>query len=391
MASPRRPLRVQLVTTSLMLGGAELQVYHLAVELKRRGHDVSVITMRDPEALADELAQHEIPLHSLSMRSGVADPRGLFRLARAVRSSRPDVVHSHMVHANLLARLCRPLAPMPVLVSTAHSISEGARWRYWAYRLTDPLCSITTNVCKRCVEEFVRVGAVRRERIRYIPNGIDLAAFDAVPGRREEVRRSLGIDEATFLWLAVGYLDTAKDYPTLIEAVRQLASRQPASGERPSREVAVLIAGSGPLRGELEALAREAGLHDDQLRFLGRRSDVADLMRASDAYVMSSAWEGLPTVLLEAGASMLPAVVTDVGGNNEVIVDGENGFVVPPNNAAALSGAMVQLMGLEAHRLEELGHASREHVEANFGLSSVVDRWEALYAEYLPSRAGTNG
>ena len=110
MAADARPLRIQFVTTSLMLGGAEGQVFLLAAEAKRRGHEVSMVTMRDPEAFEDELRTLGIPLHSLAMRRGVGDPRALVRLARLVRAERPDVVHSHMVHANLLARLTRLLA-----------------------------------------------------------------------------------------------------------------------------------------------------------------------------------------------------------------------------------------------------------------------------------------
>lgn len=384
MPVDNRSLRIQFVTTSLMHGGAEVQVFLLAAELKRRGHEVSLVTMRDPEAFQPELRALGIPLVSLSMRRGVGDPRAIWRLAKAVRDHRPHVAHSHMVHANLLSRLTRPLAWTPVQVSTAHNLTEGARWRELAYRATDPLCDLTTNVCRKCVEHFIEVGATPRTKIRYMPNGLDLGKFRPSAGARAAKRAELGVPNDTFLWLAVGRVEEQKDYPNLIRAVKRLAAASAAAGP-----FAVVVAGSGALSAEMEAMARETGL-GAALRFLGDRTDVVDLMAAADGYVMSSAWEGLPMVLLEAGASHLPAVVTDVGGNREAVEDGVTGFVVPPHDDEALAAAMTNLMALGAADLEAMGRRSRAHVESSFALASVVDRWEALYRELLGRRGKTD-
>lgn len=384
MPVDNRSLRIQFVTTSLMHGGAEVQVFLLAAELKRRGHEVSLVTMRDPEAFQPELRALGIPLVSLSMRRGVGDPRAIWRLAKAVRDHRPHVAHSHMVHANLLSRLTRPLAWTPVQVSTAHNLTEGARWRELAYRATDPLCDLTTNVCRKCVEHFIEVGATPRTKIRYMPNGLDLGKFRPSAGARAAKRAELGVPSDTFLWLAVGRVEEQKDYPNLIRAVKRLAAASAAAGP-----FAVVVAGSGALSAEMEAMARETGL-GAALRFLGDRTDVVDLMAAADGYVMSSAWEGLPMVLLEAGASHLPAVVTDVGGNREAVEDGVTGFVVPPHDDEALAAAMTNLMALGAADLEAMGRRSRAHVESSFALASVVDRWEALYRELLGRRGKTD-
>lgn len=371
--------RVMFVTTSLMRGGAETQVFLLARALAQRGSPVHVVSMRDPEAYEDDLMQLGVAFTSLGMRSGVPDPRGVLRLARAVRAWRPDVVHGHMVHANLLARVTRLLAPVPVLVTTAHNLTEGGRGIELAYRFTDPLATLSTNVCQAGVKRFVAVGAVPAGRMRAVVNGLEPEAFAPDAERRERARSDLGLD-GRFAWLAVGRLDVQKDYPTMLAATMQAAQSHPA--------LAVVVVSDGPLRSALELERQRLGLRADQVRFLGARADVPDLMRAADAYLMSSAWEGLPMVLLEASAAHLPIVATDVGGNAEIVVQDRNGALVPAGDPLALATAMSHLMALPADERSAMGAAGAAHVDEHFRLDRVVDTWEALYGELLAGAAG---
>ena len=370
------------VTTSLMRGGAETQVFLLARTLMQRGHVVHVVSMRPAEAYEDDLASQGIAFTSLGMRSGRPDPRGLVRLACAVHAFRPDVVHSHMVHANLLARLARPFAPMPVLITTAHNLSEGARWRELAYRLTDPLATLSTNVCQAAVDRFVEVGAVPRGRMRYVPNGLEPEAFAPDLTRRERTRAVLALGDR-FIWLAVGRLEAQKDYPTMLEATAEAVREHPS--------LTLLVVSDGPERSSLEALRARCGLGDDEVRFLGARSDVPDLMRAADAYVMSSAWEGLPMVLLEASAAHLPIVATDVGGNADIVLAERSGVLVPAHDPAALASAMRRVMALPTDTRAAWGSAAAAHVDRHFRLERVVDVWESLYEECLRSRRANSG
>lgn len=369
--------RILLLVTGLDRGGAETQVVHLATRLKARDWDVRIITMLCPLAYEAELQSAGVPLLRLGMKRGVPDPRALWHLIRILRRERPQIVHSHMVHANLLARLARPLARVPILVCTAHSIIEGGRRCEWACRLTDFLCDLTTQVSRAGLERYVQVGAAPRHKIRFIPNGVDTDQFRPNPEARMRLRHELGLDSA-FAWLAVGRLAEAKDYPSMLQAFARIL--------RVRGDTVLLIAGQGSLREETEGLARELGIAS-QVRFLGVRKDIPELMNAADAYVMSSAWEGMPMVLLEAGAVGLPVVATDVGGNREVVMAEESGFLVPPRDPAALARAMLRLMDVPEGTRWRMGEAGRRHVEANYALERVVDQWEALYKELL-SRKG---
>jgi len=365
-------MKILFLTTGLAYGGAETQLVRLATQLRSRGWEVVVVSLMPPRAYVEDLEAVGIRVFSLDIRRKIPDPRPFLRLLRIIRRWQPQIVHSHMVHANLLARLVRPLAPVPVLICSAHSIDEGGRLREILYQLTDSLCDLTTQVSRAGLERYVRVGAVPRHKISYIPNGVDTERFKPNPEGRLKVRRELGVNG--FVWLAVGRFDPPKDYPNMLQAFARVVHNNP--------NAVLLIAGDGPLRKDIEIMAQEFGIKE-RVKFLGIRCDISQLMNAADAYVMSSSWEGMPNVLLEASATELPVVATDVGGNREVVVDGVTGFLVPPRNSEALAEAMLRMMNLPEEKRREMGKAARKHVEENFSLDHVVDLWEALYKELL--------
>jgi len=358
---------VLFVITSLDYGGAETQVVSLATEFTNRGWKALLVSLLEPVAFVEELHSAGVGIESLHMRRGVADPRALSGLARAFRRFRPDVVHSHMVHANLLARLTRVVAPVPYLISTAHSINEGGRLRELAYRFTDSMCDLTTNVSSAGAERYASVGATFPGKSSYLPNGIDTSRFQRSPLDRARLRSEMGL-KTEYVWLAVGSLSEPKDYPNMLRA---LAGVDSAS--------TLLIAGQGVLREELETLARSLGLVG-RVRFLGLRKDIAALASVADSFVMSSSVEGLPLALLEAAACGLPTVATNVGGVSQVITR-ETGFLVPPLDSSALARAMRQLEMLTQAERTEMGAAARQHVVTTFDLQRVVDSWEKIYGE----------
>jgi len=368
-------LRILFVLTGLAYGGAETQLVRLAIRLKLRGWEVAVASLMPPKAYVEDLEAAGIPVFSLNIRRKLPDPRPVLRLARIIRKWQPDVVHSHMVHANLLARIVRFLAPIPVLICSARSIDEGGRFREVLYRLTDPLCDLTTQVSQAGLERYVRMGAVPRHKICYIPNGVDTERFKPNLEDRLKFRKELGVDG--FVWLAVGRFDPPKDYPSMLQAFARVVHKR--------SNTILLIAGDGPLRKTMENLARELGI-EKRTKFLGIRRDIPQLMNAADAYVMSSSWEGMPNVLLEASATGLPIVATDVGGNREIVLDGVTGFLVPPRNPEALARTMLRIMDLSDEERKEMGKRARKHIEVKFNLDRVVDLWEILYYELLEKK-----
>jgi glycosyltransferase involved in cell wall biosynthesis len=373
-------MRILFLSTSMGMGGADSQLLSAAHGMRSRGHEVPIVSLTQLGPMGLEAQRAGIPTESLEMRRGVPDPRGLVRLVRLVRAWRPDVLHSHMVHANLMARVLRLITPVPVMVSTIHNIYEGGRLRMAAYRLTNALVDHVTIVSQAAADRFVRERIVPESLLTVIPNGVDTEQFRRIPREvGHSLRHSLGL-EGEFVWLAVGRFEIAKDYPNMLRGFARVRERFP--------QAVLLLVGRGSLQSETERLAQSLGLGNG-VRFLGVRDDVVQVMSAADGYVMSSAWEGMPMVLLEAAAAGLPIVTTRVGGNHEVVRDGESGFVVPPRDHEALGRAMLQLMELSETQRRSMGDRGREVIRAHYGLNRVVERWEELYRDVLARKGLT--
>ncbi len=365
--------RVVLVINGLTVGGAETQLVHLAHALRDRGHAVWVLAILRSFAFATELAALGVPVHVIDP----PPPRGLMALARTVRALRrwqPDVVVSFLYQANVLARLASALAGVPVAVSSIRNERFGGRRRELLLRLTDPLATVTTTNSALAASALLRRRVVAPGRLRVIPNGVDPSAFTCPSGPRERLRAALGETEGRFVWLAAGRLEPQKDYATLLHAV--------ARGAADGSTAALWIAGQGRERAALEALAAELGL-GDRVRLLGLRHDVPGLLAAADALVLSSAWEGLPNVVLQAMAARRPVVATAVGGIPELVREGVTGLLAPPRRPVVLAAAMRTVEHLPEADRRTMGEHAHGFVANRFALPTVQAEWMELLDELL--------
>ena len=373
-----RGRRVLFVSTDMgMGGGAEEQVIQLAYSLQERGWGCAIASMIRPSPMPEGFERRGIPLHDLGMSRGVPSLTGIIRLAHLIRRFRPLVVHSHMVHANLLTRAVRAAQPFPVLINTHQNLTMAGvkrdRSRVWeiAHRLTDRWSDRTTGICDAASDYCIATRAAPAEKVITIPNGIDTAQYSFNEASRQKLRAELGLGNS-FTWLAVGRLELQKAYPTLLNAVRLLASR----------DRKVLICGQGTLAGELKALTERLGL-GDVVRFMGLRGDIPALMSAADAFALSSDMEGLPLVLLQAAAAGLPAVATNVSGNPDVVLDRETGRLTPPGDWQGFAAAMGEIENLSPTRRREFSEAAVALARSRFDIGPIADRWEvALHAAF---------
>lgn len=376
-------MKILMLSTSLGLGGADREIIGLAANLKKRGHQIKIVAMVRLGLMGYEAINQGLDVETLEMEPGIPDIRVFPRLIQLIKTWNPDIVHSHMVHANILARTLRVFTPnLPILVSTAHNVdeSEGHNWRDIAYRVTDFLCDTTSNVSQVGVERYIKVGLVPEHKIRFIPNSVDTNRFSPNSDLRADTREELALG-SRFTWLAVGRFYLQKDYPTMIKAFDIMIQQYP--------QVILLIAGEGKLQDEICGLVNHLHLQEN-IKFLGPRQDINKLMNAADAHVMSSAWEGMPISLLEAASSGLPIVSTDVGGIKEIVIPGKTGFLAPAGDSIALASSMLSLMELPESERLEIGKAGRTFVISNFSSERITTLWEKTYHELLTKRPSTH-
>ena len=358
-------MKIVYVITGLGLGGAETQVCNLADEFSMQGNSVTIIYLTGPKVVTPN--DPNIDIVALNINKSLSSViKAFIQLAKLINRIKPDVVHSHMVHANLFTRLARLFVTMPLLVSTAHNSNEGGKLRMLAYRLTDKLADITTNVGQESVNAFIAAKAAAKGRIISMPNGINTDRFKSSIKAKLAIRNELQLKSEQKMVLAVGRNDPAKDYPNMLSAISLVPN---------SLSFKLFVVGLGVEN--LQEQVDNLGL-SDYIELLGLRTDADKLMAATDILIMSSEWEGLPIVIGEAMASESNIVTTDAGGCREWLTNADT--TVPVKKPQALADALAAKLALDDDTLSLIGKNNRIHVLKQFSLSGIVAKWRAIYA-----------
>lgn len=353
-------MKILYVITGLGLGGAEKVVVDLADQMTALGHTVKIAYLTG--GMLVKPLSDKVEIINLKLNSGYSFLYASREYRKLVNIFRPDVVHAHMVHANLFARLNRIGSQIPRLICTAHNSNEGGKARMVAYRLTNYLSDVNTNVSEEATEVLINKGAFSKNNVMTVYNGIDLRKF-------EKTHDSINSDKNVLNIISVGRFNEQKDYPNLIHAFSILKSQS-------NSNIKLTIVGDGELRPQIEALIKELKL-DEDITLLGRRSDIPELLNAADIFVLSSRFEGLPTVVIEAMACECYVVATDCGGSAEIL--GDTGQLVPIEDSQVLATALQSAIDLSIKDRMRNNEKARARVEQLFSLESSVQKWIALY------------
>lgn len=360
-------MRILYVITGLGIGGAETITLNIANQMMRRGHTVALYYLTGVNKLAERIDPciEVVGLKMTKTPCGLL--KALYKAYRLIRQWQPDVVHSHMVHANLFCRVLRLCCPMPRLISTEHNKNIEGELRMKGYRLTDFLSDMNTNVSREATNYFIRRKAFTAAKSYTIYNGIDLSRFKPMDEQKAVIREKYGLEKSDFVFLNVGRLMPAKDHSNLIDAFERLS--------REALNVKLLIVGEGELRVKLETYICSKHL-GKQVILAGSQLNVIDFYNASDCFVLSSAWEGFGIVLAEAMACELPVITTDAGGCREVVSDDE--YVVKPKDPEALFQKMKAVYLLSPAQRKTIGCENRKK-STRFDLEQICDQWMELY------------
>lgn len=374
-------VRVLQVLGGTQFGGAIWVVRDYVEALQDHGCTVAVCASVDSVAEVFERKGCEIvPIDEMCRE---IDPRrdivALAKLARLCRDRRFDVVHTHTSKGGFLGRAAARLAGVPVVIHTAHGFAfhESSSSLSMAFytrleRLAGRWCD-----CVATVSEFHHDWALKQrlaspEKIVTLRNGISRARLVVSRGRHE-VRRELSIDDGDVLLLSTARLAGGKGLEALILAMPEVLKRDD--------RVRLVLVGEGPSRLDLEAQARTAGVAS-AIRFLGFRSDIGDMLNASDVVVAASRREGLSISVLEAMAMGKAIVATNIGSNLELVEDGVSGLLVPPDDPGALAEAILRLAA-NPDVASRYGDEAMERYERDFTQRAMKEAVWNLYEQLL--------
>lgn len=360
----------------LTFGGAETLLRDLAVGLEERGYRITV-GYSTPGPFVEELADRGLNLVHLR-RWALIDPLFMFRMFRLMRSDPPQIVHTHLFKSDFHGRLAARWAGVPVVVSTLHNNDSWAR--YWVLghlygataRFADRLIAVSPEVR----EYHVQKTGVPSEKITVIENGVDVPAFSGHEEEARSIRAEFGISDSAPLFGIIGRLKPQKDLPTFLRAAAEILKQRP--------DARFLVVGDGPLKAELELVTKQRNLLPSVI-FTGMRKDIPAIMKAIDVLVLSSLWEGLPVILLEAMASARPVVSTAVDGIKGVAIPNETALLVEPGSPEELARACLQLADDCKLRMD-MGEAGLKRVTEFYSMDAMTNRISELYENLLMER-----
>jgi glycosyltransferase involved in cell wall biosynthesis len=356
----RRP-GVWLMTNTLEVGGSERQFATLVESLSRDRLEVHPACLRRIGGLAARLG--EIPEFPPGGRLlGIQAQRAQWAMLRSLRSKGIAVAHAFDFYTNLMLIPVARMAGVPVIGSHRQlgDLLTSAQFKaqYWAFRLCDRV------VCNsRAAADTLRAAGLPEQKLEIIPNGLTEPAFtECVPA----IPRKPGVVR---LGMIARMNSAVKNHAAFLRAAAQLLTQCPT--------VEFVLVGDGPLRPGLEAMAAELGIKEKVL-FVGERHDVPAMLASLDVSVLISSSESLSNVILESMAAGVPVVATDVGGNPELVKDGETGLLVPPGDEKQLVEALAHLVR-DAGSRAQYANASRKISRSHFHIDEVCRRFEELY------------
>lgn len=370
-----RNYQICVLITELGIGGAQKVLADVVTALPRDKYQVQVACLFNPGATAARLQDAGIEVVDLQMHSRL-DWLVLWRLWRLLRQSSPDILHTHMFHANLVGRLSGTLANVPYIISTEHTMGQEGRIRRLLNKITSALCDRVIAVSQSVGTYAMEVIGIEASKVIVIANGIDVNRYTSRLSPRE-ARGRVGLPAGAAVIGTVGTLRKVKGTSILLRAFAGLHPRWP--------DTRLIIVGDGPERNNLQSLAQSLRIERSTI-FTGERADVTDFLAAMTVFVLPSYWEGFGLAAVEAMAAGLPVVATRVGSLPEVILEGETGLLVPPSDPAVMAAAIEHLLA-NPDLGSQMGQAGRQRALVNYTRERMVTQTEELYKTLLtPSR-----
>lgn len=342
-------------------------ILEICRRIDRSAYSPSVCSFFENGKLSEEFIKMNVPVYTVPKKRNL-DWTLPFRLAKLFKKTNVDIVHTHNPSVWLYGGIAAKIAGIP-LIHTEHTSSDynAVRWgrieRFLSF-FTQKITSVSESVAEFMIENE----GISRKIVQVIHNGVKSEDYDIAVNRKNK-RNDLGLAENDFVFINVARFYPNKDHSTLLRSFSLMLKKNPGCK--------LLLAGDGPLK---ESAIKEAAAYglNGNVKFLGNRRDISEILKVSDVFVLSSIKEGLPIVILEAMASGLPVIATRVDGNTEVVNHDETGFIVPASDPNALSEMMIHVQ-LDKKKSVEMGQKGRQRVKKYFTFEKMVGEYRKLY------------
>lgn len=369
---PKKKHKIIYFIEDLGVGGIERTIAHLMMNMDPLRFSCEVWCLSGGGIIADQLKESGFAVRVLDVRS-CYDPRNFFQLAKMIREASPDIVHTQTYFSGVVGRCAAKLAGVRVIVSHVNNVYKHYSWLNLTVEKALSMFTDSIICCSNAVKAFV----VEKENISpqktvVIYNGVDPAQFNSFVDRKA-IRTSFGVEDEEVLLITAASLTPKKGHVYILEALEKIV--------RDNCAVKYLVVGDGPSRKDLGSAVKRLGL-DDHVIFCGQRQDVPQLLQASDIFVLPSITEGFPLVLVEAFYGGLVVVASDVGGVSELVRDGVDGILVPPEKVYPLQQAVLSLLDDRA-RFERLQENVIKKDMTDYFTENMVRRVSDLYEELI--------
>ena len=345
-------------------GGQERRILSEMTGMAERGHRL-ILATRSQAALAGRARASGIETVELPF-SGKFDLRSILPLARLIRREGIDIVNTHSGIDSWVGAFAARLGGAH-LVRTRHlNLPLRRHWYNFVHFMARRIVSCGETMRHNLIDDC----GFPAEQVVSIPTGIDFDAF-AARRPRAEIRRALALDDTAFVILMVGIIRAVKRHEVALRAFAKFRESTPRA--------VLLLAGDGPMRGDMERLAQNLGIAES-VHFLGHREDVPDLFAAADCALLTSRSEGVPQAVTQGLGCGLPTIATRVGGVPELIEDGKTGLLAESEDVDAIAAGLERLAA-DPDFARQLGEAGRTHVHRHFSRAAMLDATERLYAE----------
>ncbi|MDR2395106.1 MAG: glycosyltransferase family 4 protein [Endomicrobium sp.] len=371
-------IKVCYIITKFDLGGAQKVALHIANNLNKKLFNISFIA--GIGGILDKEVNKKLKVYGLKHLvreiSPIKDLKALFSIYKILKIERPDIVHTHTPKAGILGRIAAKLAGVPTIIHTIHGYGFSDKHKWYLKCLFiygERFCSLFSRklifVSKENIKKGFRYKIVKKNKFMLIRAGIDTNFYKNFI-QSLDLRKTIGVNRNTKIVVTVASFKPPKNLKDFINVARIVTTNV--------KDVVFVIVGDGEQRKELESLIKKFNLNNKVI-LLGWRIDIADILKSSDIFVLTSLWEGLPCSILESMCCSKPVIANATDGVKEIVANNETGFLIEPNNYKQMAEKVEYLL-LNENISKEMGKKGFNYVGEEYDINYALKQHENLYS-----------